>query len=124
VYILGRSVSIPYLATVYAIFGADADCPEGRLADAFMAVENVATVRIAADGQSVVYRVDVDADTPEAAVPPATDAAAAVARSLRTPARGEGVDVEEDAFARALPVGPRPIAYRTTTALPSWTAAA
>jgi hypothetical protein len=65
-------VTAPFVVTVNVRFalteGADAERLARRIADLLMEDRSVVTVRVERDGLPSVYRIDVDAETADAAV--------------------------------------------------------
>jgi hypothetical protein len=84
------------------------------VADAFMEVDEVATARVAANAAAAVYRVDVAAAAPEAAVAPALEPAAHVGARFGVGYVALAVDVEEENA--SMPFTGRVVVHRSTSA--------
>lgn len=86
-----------FLASVRVDFRGAEAMRRGRIADAFMAVENVVTVKVPGDGATAEYRVDVWERTREAAGRDATRPADLVAAALGLEHWVVGVKVQTEA---------------------------
>jgi hypothetical protein len=107
-------------------FRADEPIDAVRAADAFMTIDEIATVRVSSDGNTAVYRADVGADTAEGAVPGALSPAQSVAARLQAEHWLLGLTIEEDDETVTTLTGRRVVLYseperRSTTTRPSST---
>jgi hypothetical protein len=87
----------PFLASVRVDFRGAQAMGRGRIADAFMAVEDVVTVKVPGDGATAEYRVDVWERTRESASRHATEPADLVAAALELEHLVVGVKLQTEA---------------------------
>ena len=86
-----------FLARVTVDYRGAAAVGPGRIADAFMAVQDVVTVKVPGDGASAEYRVDVWEPTRELAEEQATAPADLVGAALGLEPRVLGVKLQTEA---------------------------